>query len=156
MVTRGHGEGRLAMHQAGGADQASRFVVWVDAWQMQCCGEPFETGSRVEWTLYEESDRDWLTAVLGEDFAQGVTHGEEHHGGVPDDAPITVGRVVRIRAVSSLFGPDPKSVSAATPVHVPIPGTAEVIDVGSADGWYAETNGLQFNGYVVDVERVKD
>ena len=129
--------------------------VWVDAWQMQCCGDPFEVGSQVEWTLYEESDRDWLAAVLGDDVARQITHGEEHHGGLPDDAPVTVGRVTRIRAVSSRFGPDPNSVSAAAPVHIPIPGTAEVVDVDAADGWYTETDGLQFNGYVVDIERAK-
>ena len=26
-------------------------LVWVDAWQMQCCGDPFAVGSSVEWTL---------------------------------------------------------------------------------------------------------
>lgn len=135
--------------------QSESLVVWVDAWQMQCCGDPFAVGTWVEWTLDEESDRDWLTAILGGDFAQQITHSEEHHGGLRDDAPATAGRVTRIRAVSSRFGPDPASASAATPVQVPIPGTAEVVDVDIADGWYNETDGLQFNGYVVDIERAK-
>ena len=26
-------------------------TVWVDSWQMQCCGEPFCRGSQVAWTL---------------------------------------------------------------------------------------------------------
>ncbi len=128
-------------------------LVWVDAWQIQCCGDPFAVGSRVKWTLYEESDRDWLTSVLGDDLARQVTHGEEHHGGLPDDAPTTSGLVARIRAVSCKFGPDPTSVSAAAPVHIPIPGTADVVDVPEADGWYAEAEGRRFNGYLVDVER---
>jgi hypothetical protein len=122
---------------------------------MQCCGDRFSVGSRVEWTLYEESDREWLTSVLGKEFASQVTHGEEHHGGLPDDAPTTVGVVDRIRAVSSRFGPDPTSVSAAAPNHVPIPGTATVVEVDEADGWYPEDGGRHFNGYLVDLQRVE-
>lgn len=129
--------------------------VWVDAWQIQCCGEAFEVGSQVEWTLYEESDRDWLTSVLGDEFARQITHGEEHHGGLPDDAPVMTGRVTRIRAVSCRFGPDPTSVSAAAPNHIPIPDTAAVVEVPNADGWYPATDGMHFNGYVVDVEQVE-
>lgn len=36
-------------------------LVWVDAWQMQCCGDPFAVGSRVAWTL-SEPDREWLAS----------------------------------------------------------------------------------------------
>jgi hypothetical protein len=122
---------------------------------MQCCGDAFTVGSRVEWTLYEESDRDWLTSVLGEDLAQQVTHGEEHHGGVPDDLATAVGEVTRIRAVRNRFGPDPNSVSAAAPVHVPIPGTGLVEDVEDADGWFPEEGDLHFNGYLVDLRQME-
>ena len=34
-------------------------TVWVDSWQMQCCGEPFRVGSQVTWTL-GAADQDWL------------------------------------------------------------------------------------------------
>jgi hypothetical protein len=26
-------------------------TVWVDSWQMRCCGEAFHVGSQVAWTL---------------------------------------------------------------------------------------------------------
>lgn len=61
--------------------------VWVEAWQIQCCGDAFEVGSKVEWTLCEQSDRDWLTSVLGDEFAREITYSEEHHGGLPDERP---------------------------------------------------------------------
>ncbi|WP_454300993.1 DUF6578 domain-containing protein [Salana multivorans] len=122
-----------------------QLLVWVDAWQMQCWGDPFAVDSRVAWTLHMEPDRGWLTAVLGDDLARHVTHAEEHHGGLPDDAPVTAGVVARIRAVSSRSGPDPTD-AGASPVHVPIPGTASVVDVSDADGWYPETDDLDFNG----------
>ena len=128
-------------------------LVWVDAWQMQCCGDPFAVGSRVAWTL-SEPDREWLASVLGDDAARRVTHREEHHGGLPDDTAATVGFVTRIRAVSSGFGPDPSGVGA-TPVHVPVPGTASVVDVSDADGWHPETDDVRFTGYLVDVRRAE-
>ncbi|WP_300388534.1 hypothetical protein, partial [uncultured Nocardioides sp.] len=53
------------------------------------------------------------------------------------------------------FGPDPTSVSAAAPNHVPIPGTAVVVEVAEADGWYAEDGDRHFNGYLVDLERME-
>ncbi len=41
-------------------------TVWVDSWQMRCCGEPFRVGSQVAWTL-SGADPDWLGAMLGAD-----------------------------------------------------------------------------------------
>lgn len=39
-------------------------TVWVDFWQMQCCGEPFRTGDQVAWTV-RATDPDWLEVMLG-------------------------------------------------------------------------------------------
>ena len=64
-------------------------TVWVDNWQMQCCGEPFSVGQQVSWTL-GDVDQDWLMAMLGADAQVSVDAAEEHHGGLPGDA----GRVV--------------------------------------------------------------
>ncbi|MXG88604.1 hypothetical protein GRQ65_03475 [Nocardioides sp. YIM 123512] len=96
-----------------------------------------------------------MTAVLGDDLAAEVTHGEEHHGGLPEGAPLTIGVVDRIRAVSSRFGPDPTSVSAAAARLVPVSGTAVVVEVAEADGWYPEDGDRHFNGYLVDVRRTE-
>lgn len=41
-------------------------TVWVQDWQMQCCGEPFALGKRVSWPLSGEVDREYLGVVLGE------------------------------------------------------------------------------------------
>jgi hypothetical protein len=128
-------------------------LVWVEAWQMQCCGDPIEVGSSVEWTLYEAPGGDWLASLLGESLASQVTHGEEHHGGLPEGTQATAGSVARIRAASSRFQPDP-----ATPtenIYVPLPGTAVVVDVPAADGWFPETDGLRFNGYLVHLRPMK-
>src|ERR1700678_752135 len=79
-------------------------TVWVDAWQMQCCGEQFGIRSRVSWTL-GEADRDWLATMLGDGVT--VDAAEEHHGGVPEGTPETTGTVTAISAVHCRYAPSP-------------------------------------------------
>ena len=92
-------------------------TIWVDGWQMQCCGEPFRLGSQVAWTL-RAADPDWLEAVLG---AQQIADAaEEHHGGVPEDTMPTRGTVTHIAAVHCRYAPRPGSESRTIyPVAVP-------------------------------------
>jgi hypothetical protein len=106
--------------------EETRMLVWVDAWQMQCCGEPFRVGARVTWTL-RAPDNDRLAMILGPDVK--VDAAEEHHGGVPEDAPRTTGTVRGIQAVH--YGP------------------AERTEVRSADGWTKDRGELKFAGYLV-------
>lgn len=124
-----------------------RLIVWVDDWQMQCCGTPFAIGGEVAWTLHEDVDRQWLDSILGPDLAGTVTHAEEHHDRQPEGSPVVRARVRRIRAVSCRYaaGPTPKTLVA-------IPGSAVVTDIAEADGWYQETDPQQFNGYLVDMD----
>ena len=86
-------------------------TLWVDAWQMQCCGEPFRLGSQVAWTV-GEADPDWLAAVLGAETAPGVGGAEEHHGGIPEDTEPTTGIVTRISAVHCRYAPGHRSGQA--------------------------------------------
>lgn len=124
-----------------------RLVVWVDAWQLQCCGVPFAVGGEVAWTLHRNVDRQWLGSTLGEGLAGTVTHAEEHHDRQPEgQAPVVRGRVRRIRAASCRYAPDP-----VRDVLVPVPGSTVVSEVERADGWYPETGALRFNGYLVDL-----
>ncbi|MDX6764822.1 DUF6578 domain-containing protein [Streptomyces sp. F8] len=57
-----------------------RLTVWVDDWQMQCCGEGFAPGDVVSWQLLEADPEDYAD-VVGEDLAAGIDFHEEHHGG---------------------------------------------------------------------------
>lgn len=90
-------------------------TVWVDSWQMQCCGDPFRRGSRVAWTL-RDVDPDWFAAMLGPFVRRNVAAAEEHHGGVREDTPPTTGTVARIAAVHCHYVPgkaiqDPATLS---------------------------------------------
>lgn len=73
-------------------------TVWVDSWQMQCCGDPFRRGSKVTWTL-RDADPGRFAAMLGPFVRRTVEAAEEHHGGVPEDTPPTTGTVTLIAAV---------------------------------------------------------
>jgi hypothetical protein len=116
-----------------------RFVVWVDAWQMQCCGEPFAVGDRVGWTLRDLPRGRLLDDVVGSEVAARITHAEEHHGGVPEDAPVVLGTVRSILAAHACFVRETSWV----------PG--ELKTVRSADGT-DEVSGLSFHGSVVDLD----
>ena len=122
-------------------------VVWVAGWQMQCCGTPFAVGSQVAWTL-GEADQDWLDTVLGTDAAPIVDMAEDHHGGLPADAPQTRATVTRIRAVHCRYAPEPGGERL---MLYPVPGSSVLSDLASADGWTPDSGDVKFVGYLVDL-----
>jgi len=117
--------------------------IWVDGWQMECCGEPFSVGSEVAWTLGDH-DPTFLHLVLGSDGpASRVDAVEEHHGGVPADAPATAGVVTAIRAVFARYAPDAGAVA-------PVPDSGWIVDVTTASGRSpTDTDHRRFAGYLV-------
>jgi hypothetical protein len=121
----------------------------MEHWQMQCCGSPFSVGSRVEWTIATLADRDHLARVLGNDIARTVTHYEEHHGGLPDDAPSTAGVVRAIRAVRCRYERD---ASEPPDAGYPVKGSATIKQIHSADGWDADEGEAEFVGYLIDLD----
>jgi hypothetical protein len=123
-------------------------TVWVDGWQMQCCGEPFRLGSRIAWTL-GSADPEWLELVLGAHLRRTVDAAEEHHGGVAEDTVPTEAKVARIAAVHCRYAPQPGSDSLTL---YPVPGSGVLTDVESADGWTADRSDEQFAGYLVQLE----
>jgi hypothetical protein len=125
-------------------------TLWVDAWQMQCCGEPFRLGSQVAWTL-RDPDPDWLEVVLGAEASRAVDAAEEHHGGIPEDTEPVGGIVTRIRAVHCRYAAGPGGGSRTL---YPAPGSGVLTDVESADGWIADRGEERFVGYVVRLDQV--
>lgn len=125
-------------------------TVWVDSWQMQCCGDPFRRGARVSWTLLLEPDRDWLRDVLGQETADSVDAAEEHHGGVAEDANPIAGTVASIAAVHCRYAPRPGLGSGLYPV----PGSGVLTELDAADGWTPERPDQRFVGYLVRITDV--
>jgi hypothetical protein len=100
-------------------------TIWIDSWQMQCCGEPFRLGSQVAWTL-RAADPEFPTM------------------------PSRPGGTVRhIAAVHCRLAPEPGSDS---PAVGPVAGTGVLTDVGSADGWTEDRGDEHFIGYLVQLE----
>jgi uncharacterized protein DUF6578 len=124
-------------------------TVWVDDWQMQCCGDPFDVGSKVWWNVVEP-DVEWLSAVLGPELASHVTYREEHHG---RESRIATGLVRRIHAVHYRTAPLPDGPPNH---HYPVSGSARLRVVAAADGWDEPFEGAAFGGYLVDLDVVEN
>ena len=119
--------------------------VWVEGWQMQCCGKPFEVGSRVAWTLVPVG-ADFLGDMLGAGSRGTIDAAEEHHGAVPEDTPETTGTVRAISAVQCRYAPVPGGDER---MLAAVASSAVQTAVQAADGWVPDRGGLQFAGYLV-------
>ncbi|MEW2123504.1 DUF6578 domain-containing protein [Streptomyces sp. NPDC007259] len=124
-------------------------TIWVDDWQMQCCGEPFAPGDVVSWTLMEVDPEEYADLV-GEDRASEIDFCEEHHGVGEERAPTSV-EVVSVVEVHCRYGVPP---GATEQVNYPVPGTTVLVPVEKADGWAKAQPGVSFAGYLVTARRV--
>jgi len=140
-------------HDANAPSSVGAVNVWVEHWELQCCGDPFAVGDEVEWGLVPASPDDVLTDGLGAETAALVTHYETHHQS-PDDEPQPVptrGRVKSITAAYWRVGPRPGGSERAL---YPVPGTAVLEDRERADGWEPKLETLVFEGYIVELTPV--
>lgn len=133
---------------AGCDDVLVSVLVWVQAWQMQCCGDPFAVGDDVDWTLDDQPDKEWLKAALGADAAARVTYSEESHGGLSDDAPTTRGRVLTIRTAHGRYTATPSGGRTLYPV----PGSGLLTGANSVDGSESDISESRLNGYLVELD----
>jgi hypothetical protein len=105
-----------------------REVVWVDEWQMACCGEPFAVGASVEWSVRRDIDRRFLADAVGEELARTVTAWEEHHHEGSVRVESLHGAVSSMVAVSCRY-----ALNSRGTVREPLPGTAAVVECLSTE-----------------------
>lgn len=121
--------------------------VWLEGWQVACCGTTFEIGSHVDWEAGSERGGSFLRRVLGDDLASSIDFIEDHHGQIDDRVEVT-GEVVNITAAFCRYAPSAEGGLA------PVAGTtrteARSVVHPEEDG----VDGLMFVGYVVDVRRL--
>lgn len=120
----------------------AKCTIYYDSWQMQCCGEPFSVGDKIEWTC----------AIPDERNAHGIKldFHEEHHG---DETHSISGTVKRIMA----------EYSEDTRYDVPVVCEGDEVlreNVSYADGRETERGDddvilRHFWGYIVELEDVK-
>lgn len=123
-------------------------VVWIDDWQMQCCGTPFEEGDEIAWTLAPALGDRRPPDLLGDDTAGRITHVEDHHGILSDQTPVTRGTVRSIEVAFCRFVAERSAGDGR--VLRPVPGSQLLRPVRRATG-REEAAGLRFVGYVVEV-----
>jgi hypothetical protein len=118
-------------------------TVWVDDWQMQCCGTPFSVGDEVSWNV-KEVDVDWFSNLFGPEAGIDVDGAEEHHTAGLELGAATTGKVTGINAVHCRYAPseDDRTLS-------PVQGSAVLAPITSADGWNAAKGEHRFVGYLV-------
>ncbi|RRQ87288.1 DUF6578 domain-containing protein [Streptomyces griseofuscus] len=123
-------------------------TIWVDDWQIQCCGENFKSGDTVSWHLLEVDPEDYADLV-GSDRAAAIDFYEEHHGR-EDQRALTRLQVLTITEVHCRY--EVPSDSTSNVRHV-VPGTSELVPVREADGWAVARPNVEFAGYLVTAER---
>ncbi|MET7757049.1 DUF6578 domain-containing protein [Streptomyces sp. NPDC005389] len=124
-------------------------TIWVDDWQMQCCGQSFAPGDVVSWTLLEVDPEDYAD-VVGSERADEIDFREEHHGQGEGQAPTSF-EVVSIVEVHCRYGVPPGAT-----VNYPVPGTTVLVPVKAADGWAKARPEVCFAGYLVTARRASD
>jgi hypothetical protein len=108
-------------------------TVWVDAWQLECCGAIFSKKSTASFRL-GPANQGRLDALLGTS-APHLSGADEAHGAVPEDVPLTTGLVRSIRAI---YAPVPEVV-----------GRGLIAPVRAADLQPPQRDGKRLIGYVV-------
>lgn len=127
--------------------------VWIDGWQMECCGEPFGVGSVVEWDVHSEDiDLEFLSLVLGQDEASAITDAEEHHDGPPRFDLRSLHGVVR--SITAAFCEYRRAAPGTIQLDggLPIAGTGSIEPRKWVDGSEPSRNDGEFVGYVVTLE----
>jgi hypothetical protein len=102
--------------------------VWIDDWQMQCCGDPFRVGQRVEFSTTSEIDREFLGVVLGEERASALTDYEDHHDLEVGPVSLLSGTVKSIEAISCRYELRGREM-------YPVAGTTSAVRRNEATGW---------------------
>ena len=111
--------------------------VWMDGWQMECCGTPFRRGSEVAWQLRPATNLAWLDTVLPPGVAATIDAIEDHHG--DPDTPPTPATVVSIATVHCRFAPEP------------VAGSGLMTRVDAAERWSGDVGDRRFAGFLVRV-----
>lgn len=124
-------------------------VVWVSSWQMECCGDPFDVGSRVTWTAEAAGHDEWLMDALDPGTARRISHVEEHHS---DGSSGLVELRGVVRSIVQAWGRYAARTPDARVLHS-VPGSAAYVAVqDSALPDRSANPSLTFNGWIVDLD----
>ena len=113
-------------------------VVWVDQYQVQSGGEPFEVGQHVTWPLSRQLNEAALTEVVGAVTAAQVSWAVDWHAGRPEETLRCAGIITRIEHFRCRHAQG----------HV-VPDSVKSHVVSRAAGWEPEEGDVHNVGYLV-------
>lgn len=139
---------RLVLVGLAGQTWGVKMTVYVENWQMDCCGDPFSAGSHVSWTLIQGRTA-WIQTILGPDADLTIDAKEDHHGKLPAGTPATHGTTRGIYTISCQYAPSAGSTSLLEPV----PGSGVLSRVVEAHRFGHHHYGGQgkFLGYIAQI-----
>ena len=118
--------------------------IYYESWQLQCCGDPFSVGERVEWTCAKPDEFNNYHGIT-------MDYVEDHHG---DDTHLVTGTITRIISERSETPKSDKPISINY-------DEVEIIreDIQYADGWEGwkdddDTMCYTMWGYIVELKDV--
>ena len=116
----------------------SEITVWVDDWQMQCCGTPFAIGDRVDWIVVPWGfERPPVAGLPPLDYYY------EAHGGQDSPELRIKGVVTKLKNVYQVFERD-----TAKNIFKPVSGKLGECS-GAATGWHPNLGEEKFSAYLV-------
>ena len=117
-------------------------IVYYEAWQLQCCGDPFSVGERVKWTCNKPG---WFKEAHG----IALDYWEDHHG---EDTHTIIGTITKIIAERSdvPYNDEPMNYDMVDVIRE---------EIQHADGWESEWESDEslrraFWGYIVELRDV--
>ena len=117
-------------------------AIWIEDWQMQCCGTSFQIGDTVKWTILKWEFEKPIVDVGEIDFLY------ENHAESNDNLFEIEGVVTQILAIHYVY-----ELNTKTRAHIPISGIT--VPVNEADGWNEDINDeMEFAAYCVKLENV--
>ena len=121
-------------------ESMNQITVWVAAWEMQCCGEPFKTGDSVDWTVAK-----WKFDLPPVEGIDSIDYCYDNHGTGNEQEFQLKGIVSKIQTVFEKYELDP-----AQNVLRPVSGKLFDFD-GEADGYQ-----YKGSGYYTDLDKEED
>ncbi len=119
------------------------YTIFIDLWQMQCCGIPFGTGSRVRWIVERADHESYVSKTTDIDID---LYYEEHTCYEPDRFFILEGTV---REVSVLYE---KMMPAPEKPRYMIPTEGITVRVSHSSEYKDPLDGRKSYGYIVSAE----
>ena len=117
-------------------------TVWIDDWQIQCCGDPFKVGDTVRWTAVP-----WKSPLSDDVYEGTIDYYYENHAGKDDRVFEITGTVTAITALYAMMAAD----SVKPKWKVPVSWQSTAVD--EADGDNDDVDDLTFQAYVVHLDK---